>query len=279
VYLRLGDSKAALDSHKKALEVRQRLADADQASARGQRDLSISHDRLGDVYLRLGDSKAALDSHKKALEVRQRLADADRASAQAQRDLIVTHVKLGNVAQQSYDFKAAQDWYGQALDILRRFVKPEMFKQQVGILEDQIRFCRAAEQAVTDPATALKQPADQRIPVLTTAMFALAQKEKQPAKATAAADLLADNAKAPDQLYDAACGYALCVPLADEPETREKYAARAVELLRQAIAKGYKDVAHMKKDTDLDALRPRDDFKKLVADLEAATQPKDKKEP
>ena len=32
----------------------------------------------------------------------------------------------------------------------------------------------------------------------------------------------------------------------------------------------------MKQDTDLDALRPRDDFQKLLADLEAATKPKDK---
>ena len=33
----------------------------------------------------------------------------------------------------------------------------------------------------------------------------------------------------------------------------------------------------MKRDTDLDALLQRDDFKKLVADLEAATKPKDEK--
>ena len=34
------------------------------------------------------------------------------------------------------------------------------------------------------------------------------------------------------------------------------------------VSKGYKAVAHMKKDTDLDPLRQRDDFRKLVADLE-----------
>ena len=30
-------------------------------------------------------------------------------------------------------------------------------------------------------------------------------------------------------------------------------------LLRQAVQKGYQNVAHMKKDADLDALRDRDD--------------------
>jgi serine/threonine protein kinase/tetratricopeptide (TPR) repeat protein len=279
VYVQVGDNEAALDRYRSCHAIRERLADADKTSALVQRDLSVSHNRLGDVYLELGDSKAALDSYKKALEVRQRLADADKTSAQAQRDLIVSFFKLGNIAEQSYDFKKAQGWYGQGLDVSKRFAKPEVFKKEVALGEARGRICLASEQAVADPATAIKQPDDLRGPVLAFATFALAKKERQAAKAAAAADLLADNARGPDDLYNAACGYALCVSLADKPETREKYAARAIELLGKAVAKGYKDAAHMKKDTDLDALRQRDDFKKLLADLEAATKPKDKKEP
>ena len=58
------------------------------------------------------------------------------------------------------------------------------------------------------------------------------------------------------------------MPLADSADTREKHAARAVELLRQAVGKGFKDVKHMKTDRDLDALRQRDDFRRLVRELE-----------
>ena len=36
------------------------------------------------------------------------------------------------------------------------------------------------------------------------------------------------------------------------------------------------DVEHLKKDSDLDSLRSRDDYKKLVADLEAKTTAKRK---
>ncbi len=39
--------------------------------------------------------------------------------------------------------------------------------------------------------------------------------------------------------------------------------------MKQAVEKGYKDVAHMKKDRDLDALRDRDDFKALLKELES----------
>ena len=41
--------------------------------------------------------------------------------------------------------------------------------------------------------------------------------------------------------------------------------------LKQAVAAGYKDAAHMERDKDLDALRDREDFKKLLAELGAGT--------
>jgi hypothetical protein len=39
--------------------------------------------------------------------------------------------------------------------------------------------------------------------------------------------------------------------------------------LTKAVAAGYKNAAHMRKDKDLDALREREDFKKLLAELAA----------
>jgi hypothetical protein len=42
----------------------------------------------------------------------------------------------------------------------------------------------------------------------------------------------------------------------------------AMKMLRDAVSKGYRDVAHMKKDTDLDPLRPREDCQKLIAQLQ-----------
>ncbi len=69
------------------------------------------------------------------------------------------------------------------------------------------------------------------------------------------------------QWYDFACAYAVASgKLAGK---REEYAARAVELLRKAVAKGYKDSGHVAGDGDLDPLRGRADFRKLVAELEA----------
>jgi serine/threonine protein kinase/tetratricopeptide (TPR) repeat protein len=91
------------------------------------------------------------------------------------------------------------------------------------------------------------------------------------AGATAAADTAAraDEATA-GVLYDAACIHALsAVAAGPDKAVAERYAGRAVELLRQAVGKGYQDVGHLKKDPDLDPLRSRADFKKLMAELEA----------
>jgi hypothetical protein len=69
-------------------------------------------------------------------------------------------------------------------------------------------------------------------------------------------------------VYGCACAYAL----AHARTKDDKYAARAVELLRQAVAKGYRDVADMKKRPDFDSLRARDDFRQLLAELETKSK-------
>ncbi len=49
-------------------------------------------------------------------------------------------------------------------------------------------------------------------------------------------------------------------------------ANQAMSWLKKAISAGYKDARNMGQDQDLDALRDRDDFKNLAADLEAKTK-------
>jgi hypothetical protein len=55
---------------------------------------------------------------------------------------------------------------------------------------------------------------------------------------------------------------------AERARQAKAYADRAMDLLRQAVANGYRDVAQMKKDQSLDPLRQRDDFKTLLEELE-----------
>jgi tetratricopeptide (TPR) repeat protein len=86
----------------------------------------------------------------------------------------------------------------------------------------------------------------------------------------------ADRLEKRSEPYDPACYRALIagwLRSGDKSETATKEAAaeadRAMALLHKAVAAGFRDVALLKRDNDLDALRGRKDFKKLIADLEA----------
>ena len=96
------------------------------------------------------------------------------------------------------------------------------------------------------------------------------------------AEEVAKNAH-PRVLYNVARVYALASVATKanpiSPAQQAKYAERAVALLRQAVAKGYSDVNGMKNDDDLKSLRPRDDFQKLLAELDAVAKLKEKQEP
>ena len=93
-----------------------------------------------------------------------------------------------------------------------------------------------------------------------------------------AADDLARAAYEPAaDAYKAACIFARCILLADKDsklsasrrtDLADSYANRAMAALHQAVTAGYKD-AGIKKDKDLDPLRPRADFQKLLADLKS----------
>jgi serine/threonine-protein kinase len=59
---------------------------------------------------------------------------------------------------------------------------------------------------------------------------------------------------------------------ADRTRLKAQYADHAMDFLRQAVAKGYRNVAVLKTDKDLSSLRSREDFRKLVQEVEQKTK-------
>jgi serine/threonine protein kinase len=71
-----------------------------------------------------------------------------------------------------------------------------------------------------------------------------------------------------ESMYNIACEQALMVRKAADPR---KQADLAMESLKKAVAAGFKYLDAIKQDSDLEALHSREDFKKLIADLEKET--------
>ena len=67
-------------------------------------------------------------------------------------------------------------------------------------------------------------------------------------------------------MYNIACMHAIFVPKSTD---RANEASIAMDCLQRAVAAGFNNLALIKKDSDLDNLRDREDFKQLVAKLEA----------
>src|SRR5262249_25584413 len=128
------------------------------------------------------------------------------------------------------------------------------------------------EDALADWDKALEYDRGQWRPVLRFHRALTLARLKDHAQATREASVVADlkGSIDPAFFYVAARVHALsAAAVHGNAPLAEQYAARAVEFLRQAFAKGYKDTDHLKKDPDLDALRKRDDFQKLLAAVEA----------
>jgi serine/threonine-protein kinase len=70
----------------------------------------------------------------------------------------------------------------------------------------------------------------------------------------------------PAARYNLACTLALMVPVSP-PERREAMALEAIAEVQKALAAGYTNVANLATDRDLDALREREDFQKLMKKL------------
>ena len=92
-----GDLAAARAAYQAGLDIRVRLAAADPANTGWQRDLSVSHNRLGDVAVAAGDLAAARTAYQAGLDIAVRLAAADPANTQWQRDLEGIQQKISSL--------------------------------------------------------------------------------------------------------------------------------------------------------------------------------------
>ena len=137
------------------------------------------------------------------------------------------------------------EWFGKAFDRLRDFA-------------------RAAPDA--DRATEFSSPTER--PIYRANQAAFWARAGRLAEAVAeAADLAKGSDRAADAWHTLACLYAVA---SDKTADRKAdYADRAVELLRKAVAAGLSKPASLKEDKELDALRGRADFEKLVAEVKA----------
>jgi pentatricopeptide repeat protein len=245
-----------------------------------------SMNNLASCYICVGEVAKAVEILQESLALRELRAKTEPGNSAEQANLAWTHGLIAHAEQARLDYAAAVQAYARAVAMYDKLDQAGALtipadRKMMDFYRQQLALCRKAEQAVKDLEFVLKQPAAEVPGLLDLRVRFLLKEEKLPAAIDTAAkakQLAGDEA---GNIYDAACAYALCAaaakqakwPVAEIPGAQQ-LADTAMALLKQAVAKGFKDAAHMKQDNDLDGLRERDDFKQLLADVESANEKK-----
>jgi serine/threonine-protein kinase len=299
-----GDTSAALSSYREALAICESLARAHPAVTQFQSDLASYHNQMGLRLSETGKPAEALAAYGKAQAINEALARANPDVTDFQFNLAKTHHNLGFLLSRIGKPAEALEAYAQSRAIFEALARahPVVTRFQstlaasysdIGLLLFESGKPAEALEA-HERARAIFQKLAEANPDVTQFQYRLAPSLAQIGKSQQAAGRAAEAADAfrkavailerlpmpkPADRYNLACHRALLSGVAGRPGSGlsaaegQAEADRAMHGLREAVAAGYRDLANMRIDTDLDPLRSRPDFQNLMMDLAFPANP------
>lgn len=282
----LGKRDAAGEALRRAQGIQERLTTDFPRVPAYRRELAVTHINRAALFLDLGQRAEAEGEYRQAQAVQEKLAAEFPAVPLYQVELGASRYGLGLVVRDGGDPTTSLDWFGQAVRVLApvherepRMVAAARFLRDTyrGRADAHDRLGLHAEAAADwDRAAALSPPRDKPGDDIGRAISLL--RAGRPAEAVSAVAAVRTTAGlTATDWYGIACFDAIAsTKVADQ---KQAHADRAMDALKQAVAAGFTDVAHMTADRDLDGLRARADFRALLADLSrrdpsAKSQPK-----
>lgn len=120
----LGDTRGAIESYSKSIEITRRLADAPGADDRALRALGVSIGRLADLRATTGDTSGALKDFGRVNEMFSQLAEK-APSVTTRRDLAVSNIKQADLFKLTGDRAAATRGYQRAAELFTALAADE----------------------------------------------------------------------------------------------------------------------------------------------------------
>jgi serine/threonine protein kinase/tetratricopeptide (TPR) repeat protein len=268
----------AAATYRQALAIEEKLALESPTVLEYRSTIGNLHNNLGTLHKEMGNFPEAEAEYRQALDIREKLA--------AEFPLVPEYLISVGGSQQNYGTflrtkgqpKESLTWFAKSIETI------ESALRQVKVDTTALYNLRNAHwgraraldllgrfaEAAPDWDKAVELSLEHERPPIRMGRAASRVRAGKVDAALQEAEALA-KVPQPGILYDAACVFALAAGRQEESGgalSKEGCAKRAVELLHQAVARGWKDAEHMKKDDDLKALRPRVDFKQLLTGLE-----------
>jgi serine/threonine protein kinase len=241
--------KEARDSYAKLVQFQSDVLPEDQQS------LARSHALLGMIYSwRMQQTQKAEEEQQQALGIFKKLEQEHPDVLEYAYDVGRSHMELGWTADIGGRPKVALEEYAKAIEIMEKVMERGYLRAREKLQDTRIR--RAL----------------------------LLAKRGDHARPTEEAEAVVRQGPCSSRnLYNAGCVFSLASAAADQdiklsPAERNRlkarYANQAMDYLRQSVAQGYRNPSIIKPDHDLDPLRGREDFQKLLAELEASSPKK-----
>jgi tetratricopeptide (TPR) repeat protein len=273
---RLGRHDAARTEYETARDLHQKLAAAFPAVPEYQFQLANTHNLLGILLAGVGRRDAARTEYETARDLQQKLAAAFPAVPQYQVDLGASYCNLGNLVCDEGQPADSLPWFDLAIRTLtpvyeqdRRHATTRKWLRNShcnrALAYDRLK---KHTEAVKDWDKAIElDPALER-PSYRARRAVARLNAGQTAEAVAEVEALTKASKwSANDWHGFACVFALAsTKFADR---KQEYGDRAMELLNQAVQAGYKNAAVLTKNPFFEPLRQREDFQKLLAELEA----------
>jgi serine/threonine protein kinase len=270
----LACSYAALSRHADAVKLYEETLALQKAM------LGPDHPDTFQTMYNLAISYAALGRHSDALELREETLALHKARLGPEHPR--TLMSMNNVAS-SY---AAVGRYADALKLYEETLAlqkarlgpdhPDTLSSMSGVAQTLVKLNRGAEALPVIDECARRAMATTAAPRLLPCLMDLRLRHFEKTRDAAGCRQTAEmweNLKRTDadSLYRAACVRAVTAAVVRAADTfgdggreADAEADQAMAWLKQAVAAGYSNAAHLKQDRDLDALRGRADFLKLV---------------
>ncbi len=277
----LGETSAARNALERASNVSQKLVEKFPAVPEYQSIMATSRDGLGVLLLGLGKFKEARAEFEASLSIKKQLVDQFPNVPDYRNSLGGGYNNYGELLKDAGQLEESLTWFDKAIQTLealcekdQRAVKPKMFL--AGSLEGRSQSyhrLKRYDEALKDLDRAIELNSPQLMVLLhSDRARSKAQTDKAAEALAEAIEVTKADSKDSTVLFNLACTFAITSgKIADK---QQEYADRAMELLKSAIAAGYNKADSIAKDPDLDPLRVREDYKKLIAELEREAESK-----
>jgi tetratricopeptide (TPR) repeat protein len=299
VYRAKGSLKESEESHRQQIELIGALAAERPDDADIQKALARAYNNLGLLHNNTRDYAKAEQSLRQSLAIHERMSQRHPKVVRYALDLGTTYGNLAKAVELGGDATAALECFEQGVPILEQALAQDPRNTESRHALFAVLFDRAmtfkklgrTEDAARDWARIVEISEGQSHIVMRQWRPPALARIGDHVRATAEVEALLGDAQANGNLlYQFAYTHALAVAAvshddrlspAERDSLAERYGARAVDLLSKARSAGHfadpGRVGHLKTDQDMNAIRHRADFQRLLAEVDAKPSPPERR--